>query len=216
MKFNIIDRENWERKEYFDHFISQQCTFSITTNINITALLTQLQNKGFKLYPAFIYMVTRTVNSHKEFRFSFNEEGILGYWNEMIPSYTIFHQDSKTFSSIWTVFSNEFSAFYKSCQEDIQQYTKVKKLESKDNVPTNNFNISSIPWVSFTGFNLNMNNDNDYLLPIITGGKYFHQNGQTLLPITLQIHHAVCDGYHASLFFEELQKLANNCHDWLP
>lgn len=216
MKFNIVDRENWERRPYFEHFINQKCTFSITVNIDITTLLEQLRNKEIKLYPAFIYMVTKTVNSHKEFRFCFNDQGALGYWDKMIPSYTIFNHDNKSFSSIWTEFSNEFSVFYKSCQEDIKQYTNVKKLDSKDNVPKNSFHISSIPWASFTGFNLNINNDNDYLLPIVTGGKYFNRNDKTLLPISLQIHHAVCDGYHASLFIEDLQKLANNCNDWLP
>src|SRR6478672_1231119 len=111
----------------------------------------------------------------------------------MIPSYTIFNQDNKSFSSVWTEFPNKFSDFYKSCQEDIKQYTNVKKLDAKENVPKNSLHISSIPWVSFTGFNLNINNDNDYLLPIVTGGKYFNQYDKTLLPISLQIHHAVCD-----------------------
>ncbi len=41
----------------------------------------------------------------------------------------------------------------------------------KENIPPNVFPISSIPWTSFTGFNIN--NDADYLLPIITCGKYF-------------------------------------------
>ncbi len=27
MKFNIIDRENWVRKEYFEHYLQQQTTF---------------------------------------------------------------------------------------------------------------------------------------------------------------------------------------------
>ncbi|MEI4771649.1 type A chloramphenicol O-acetyltransferase [Psychrobacillus sp. FJAT-51614] len=216
MKFNFIDRENWGRKQYFEHFLNQKCTFSITANIDITTLLEQLRNKGIKFYPTFIYMVSKTVNSHKEFRICFNDEGSLGYWDKMIPSYTIFHNDNKSFSSVWTEISNDFSVFYKSYQEDIKQYIVIKKLDAKDNVPKNSFHISSIPWVSFTGFNLNINNDNDYLLPIVTGGKYFNQTDKTLLPISLQVHHAVCDGYHASIFIEELQQLANNCHDWLP
>lgn len=79
---------------------------------------------------------------------------------------------------------------------------------TKSNIPENSFPISSIPWVSFTGFNLNINNVSDYLLPIITGGKYFTQEHKTLLPISLQVH-------HASRFIEELQQIANNCNDWL-
>ncbi|HEY2493404.1 MAG TPA: type A chloramphenicol O-acetyltransferase [Paenibacillus sp.] len=216
MEFNLIDRENWDRNPYFEHYLNQKCTFSITANIDITTLLEQFRINEIKLYPTFIYMVSKTVNSHVQFRTCFNDEGELGYWDKMIPSYTIFHNDDKSFSSIWTEFSNEFSVFYKNYQDDIKQYGDIKGLFAKDNVPKNSFPISSIPWTCFTGFNLNVNNDGNFLLPIITGGKYLNQGDKTLLPISLQVHHAVCDGYHASTFIEELQQLVNHCHEWLP
>nr|WP_026682659.1 type A chloramphenicol O-acetyltransferase [Priestia megaterium] len=215
MKFNLIEKEKWDRLPYFEHYLNQKCTFSITANIDITKLLEQLRNKGIKLYPSFIYMVTRIVNNHKEFRTCFKDDGTLGYWESMLPSYTIFHNDNKSFSSIWTEFSDEFRVYYKNYQDDMKQYAEVKGFFTKENVPENSFPISSIPWVSFTGFNLNVNNNHDYLLPIITGGKYFNQEDKILLPISLQVHHAVCDGYHASTFIDELQQLANNCRDWL-
>ncbi|MBM7588133.1 chloramphenicol O-acetyltransferase type A [Bacillus pakistanensis] len=216
MKFNLIELNNWNRKPYFEHYLNQvTCTFSITANIDITALLETLRDRDIKLYPAFIYLVTRTVNSQIEFRTCFNEEGKLGYWEAMTPSFTIFHKDDQTFSNIWTEFSNDFHLFYENYQEDMKQYGDVKGFFTKDNEPKNTFPISSIPWVHFTGFNLNIYNDGNYLLPIITGGKYFKQAGQTLLPISLQVHHAVCDGYHASNFINGVQSLADNYEDWL-
>ncbi|MBT2218068.1 type A chloramphenicol O-acetyltransferase [Virgibacillus dakarensis] len=216
MKFNLIEKEKWDRLPYFEHYLNQKCTFSITANIDITTLLEQLRNKRIRFYPTFIYMVTRIVNSHKEFRTCFNDDGTLGYWEHIIPSYTIFHNDNKSFSSIWTEFSDEFRIFYNNCLDDMKQYAEVKGFFTKENAPENSFPISSIPWVSFTGFNLNVNNNHDYLLPIITGGKYFNQEDKILLPISLQVHHAVCDGFHASTFIKELQQLANDCFDWLP
>ena len=53
------------------------------------------------------------------------------------------------------------------------------------------FPISSIPWASFTGFNLNINNEGDFLLPIITCGKYFNEENKVMLPVSLQVHHSV-------------------------
>lgn len=87
MKFNLIDRENWDRNQYFEYYLNQKCTFSISANIDITTLLERLRNKGIKLYPSFIYMVSKIVNSHPEFRTCFNDEGVLGFWGQMIPSY---------------------------------------------------------------------------------------------------------------------------------
>ena len=51
MKFNMIDRENWVRKEYFEHYLLQQTTFSITNETNITVLMENLKKKNYKLYP---------------------------------------------------------------------------------------------------------------------------------------------------------------------
>ncbi|MDZ4938504.1 type A chloramphenicol O-acetyltransferase, partial [Clostridium perfringens] len=88
MKFHIIDVEQWTRKPYYEHYRSNKCTFSITVDIDITRLLYSLKANGFKLYPAFIYMVTRVVNNRVEFKTSYSPEGELGYWDPMTPSYT--------------------------------------------------------------------------------------------------------------------------------
>ncbi|TNP04181.1 type A chloramphenicol O-acetyltransferase [Bacillus pacificus] len=215
MRFHIIDRENWNREQYFEHYLKLKCTFSMTVNVDITRLLKELHQKGIKFYPVFIYLISKVVNNHKEFRTSFNDEGALGYWEEMIPSYTIFHKDDKSFSSIWTDYSSDFHIFYKNYEEDMRLYINVHGLFPKENIPPNVFPISSIPWASFTGFNLNINNEGDFLLPLITCGKYFNEENKVMLPVSLQVHHSVCDGYHASRFLEDLQQLISNCNKWL-
>ncbi|MED3692230.1 type A chloramphenicol O-acetyltransferase [Peribacillus butanolivorans] len=215
MKFNIIDRENWYRKEYFEHYLQQQTTFSITNEINITVLMKNLKKKNYKLYPAFIFMVTKIVNSHREFRTSFNPEGNLGYWSEILPSYTIFDKKTYTFSSIWSPNVSRFSEFHSQYEKDVEEYNGTGSLFPKTPIPDNNIPISMIPWSSFTAFNLNINNGGDFLLPIITGGEYSQIKHELFLPVSLQIHHAVCDGYHASVFMNDLQRFADESADWL-
>ncbi|MGX1457321.1 chloramphenicol O-acetyltransferase type A [Bacillus thuringiensis] len=215
MKFHVIDREDWSREQYFEHYLKLKCTFSMTVNVDITMLLEEVYQKGIKFYPVFIYLISRVVNNHKKFRTCFNDEGVLGYWEEMIPSYTIFHKDDKSFSSIWTDYSSDFRTFYKKYEDDMRYYASVHGLFTKENIPPNVFPISSIPWTSFTGFNLNINNDENFLLPIITCGKYFNEGNKVMLPVSLQVHHSVCDGYDVSKFIEDLQQLSNTCNEWL-
>ncbi|HDR3657826.1 type A chloramphenicol O-acetyltransferase [Bacillus cereus] len=215
MKFHVIGREDWNRERYFEHYFKLKCTFSMTVNVDITMLLEEVYQKGIKFYPVFIYLISRVVNNHKKFRTCFNDEGVLGYWEEMIPSYTIFHKDDKSFSSIWTDYSGDFRTFYKNYEDDMRCYASVHGFFTKENIPPNVFPISSIPWTSFTGFNLNINNDENFLLPIITCGKYFNEGNKVMLPVSLQVHHSVCDGYDASQFIEDLQQLSNTCNEWL-
>ncbi|KOY66882.1 MULTISPECIES: type A chloramphenicol O-acetyltransferase [Clostridium] len=218
MKFNLIDKENWSRKPYFDYYMNNiKCTYSMTADIEITDLLMQVKRNNIKLYPILIYMTSKIVNNHEELRTSFDEEGNLGYWESMSPSFTIFHKDDESFSNIWTEYSDDFKTFYNNCLKDIGKYSNVKKLFAKENQPKNTFPVSCVPWFSFTGANLNVYSDGKYpyLLPIITYGKYFAQRAKSVIPISLQMHHAVCDGYHATRFLNELQAMAYNFKEWL-
>lgn len=52
MNFQTIDLDTWYRKSYFDHYMKEaKCSFSITTNVNVTNLLAVLKKKKIKLYP---------------------------------------------------------------------------------------------------------------------------------------------------------------------
>ena len=207
MTFKIIDRENWSRKEYFEHYFSNvPCTYSMTTKLDITKIIESKK----KLYPAMLYYLTTIVNRHVEFRIAFNKDNELGVYDEMLPCYTIFHKDTETFSNLWTVYCKDYEEFYKMYENDLRQYGNQKGMFGKPDVPDNCFTVSMIPWVSFEGFNLNLQKGYDYLLPIFTMGKYYEENGRILLPLAIQVHHAVCDGFHLCRFINELQELINS------
>ena len=80
----------------------------------------------------------------------------------------------------------------------------------KPAIPANSFTVSMLPWATFEGFNLNLQKGYDYLKPIFTMGKYYRKKERILLPLAIQVHHAVCDGFHVCRFINELQALINN------
>ncbi|MDT2864946.1 CatA-like O-acetyltransferase [Vagococcus carniphilus] len=209
MTFNQINRQTWKRDQYFENYMASQTSFSMTVDIDITNLYEFLKEHHYKLYPALIFMTTKVVNNHIEFRTTFNSENKLGYWSKMEASYTIFDSTSKEFYVRWLEECDSFKEFHKRYLEK-QKIPYEKNSFSEEDIPENCIAISMIPWQSFTGFNLNINNNPNYLLPITTFGKYYIRENKRWLPVSIQVHHAVCDGYHASLFIEELQQLANN------
>lgn len=216
MNFHLIDIEKWQRKDYYLHYMNQlRCTYSLTTNIDITGLKTFIKKTNKRIYPAQIHMLATVVNQYQEFRMNFDTDGALGYWDELNPSYTVFNKNAETFSSIWTEYKESFGDFYKSCIHDIDEYSQATFLIPKPNQPPNTFTISSLPWASFTGFNINVFNDGNYLPPIFTLGKFIEQDGKVLMPVAIQVHHAVCDGFHIGKFINSLQELANNYNKWM-
>jgi chloramphenicol O-acetyltransferase type A len=86
-------------------------------------------------------------------------------------------------------------------------------FEPQSEMPSNLLNVLSIPWIEFTAFNLNM--PSDYLLPILTIGKHVEREGRTFMPLAIQVHHAVCDGWHLGQAVEQVQSMADNADSWL-
>ncbi len=204
MNFKLIDKEKWQRKEYFEHYFSTvPCTYSMTVKLDIT----KIKKSNQKLYPRMLYLLSRVVNNHSEFRTSLNNNGQIGIFEELSPCYTVFHKDTETFSNIWTEYDDDYETFYKEYQKDIEEFGSVNQMEAKPNTPNNTFPVSMIPWETFEGYNLNLQKGYDYLLPIFTIGKYYEENGKYILPLAIQVHHSVCDGFHVCRFINELKTL---------
>ena len=202
MTFTPIDRAHWARKEYFDHYFSQvPCTYSAVFQLDITRLCQQ----GQKLYPTMLYHIATEVNLQEEFRTALDGAGQLGIYDRMHPCYTIFHKESETFSNLWTEYTPDYEAFCEAYRCDMAQYGGNLGMEAKPGTPENTFPVSMLPWASFEGFNLNLQKGYDYLLPIFTMGRYQETGGKTLLPLAVQVHHAVCDGFHLCRFVNGLQ-----------
>lgn len=204
MGFKLIDRNTWERAPFFQHYFRDvPCTYSMTTKLDITTI----RQSRTKLYPALLYAISSVVNRHEEFRTAMDQRGQLGVFSEMHPCYTIFHSQTETFSNLWTEFSPDYSVFLKRYEEDHTLYGERCEMEAKPGTPANTFPVSMIPWTSFDGFNLNLQKGYDYLLPIFTLGKFEEEDGICRIPLAVQVHHAVCDGFHLSRFHNELQEL---------
>lgn len=207
MKFTPINITNWIRKEYFEHYHKNiPCTYSMTVKLDIS----KLKNQNKHLYSTLLFWLTKIINRHQEFRTCFNSEGILGFFDEMIPCYTVFNQETETFTSIWTNETQDYDTFYQAYKNDVATFGKNQGLIGKPDVPENIFNVSMIPWVSFEGFNLNLPKGYNYLLPIFTFGKYYKENNKYWLPFSIQVHHAICDGFHISRLVNELQNHLNS------
>lgn len=65
--------------------------------------------------------------------------------------------------------------------------------------------ISTIPWISYTAL-INPTPVPADSNPRITWGKYFMQDNEMLLPVSVLCHHALVDGLHISKFYELLNK----------
>ena len=112
--FHPIDVEHWDRRQYFYYFTKMLPTgYSLTVEVDVTETYRRAKACGKRFFSAYLYLVTRLLNERPHFRMA-EQEGRLGCYERLHPSYTVFHQDDKTMSSLWTWYSDRFSDFYDS------------------------------------------------------------------------------------------------------
>lgn len=207
MNFVPIDTESWNRKEHFTHYFDKvPCSYSMCVQLDAAHLYSRVKELGLKLYPVLIYAIAKLVNEHSEFRMAIDENGQIGYYDQIAPSYTIFHSEQETFSVIWTEYDEDFWVFYRRYQRDQEEYGTSTAFEAKPVGERPVFNISCIPWAHFHGFTLQLPEGGHYLLPVFTIGQMQEEAEKRLLPLAVQVHHAACDGFHTARLIRELQE----------
>lgn len=209
MNYQKFDIENWNRKEHFYHFKDQlRCGFSLTTKIDISQVIPFIKEHEYKFYPTIIYLISKAVNKHQEFKLAMKDNELIE-WDIVNPAYTIMHTETETFSELCSMYTDNLKDFLKE-YDLIQEKYKGNYAMSPQTGIENIFHISMIPWVSFDGFNLNVPGFGDYFAPIFTLGKYSVIKDEVLMPISIQVHHATCDGLHVSKLLHSLQEYCNS------
>ncbi|PJJ55644.1 type A chloramphenicol O-acetyltransferase [Compostimonas suwonensis] len=211
-----IDLDHWPRREHFEHYRSRvPCTYSLTVELDATTLSAALRRTGRKTYPAQIWAIASVVNDHDEFRMSVDEAGSPSVWSVVHPFFTVFNPERETFAAVWADYDRDFARFHDRAVELLTTHRAATTMFPQGEVPPNVFDVSSLPWASFTGFTLNIAHGTDHYLPIVTLGRYVERDGRVMLPLAMQIHHASADGFHTARFVTELQGLMDSSGDWL-
>ena len=206
MKFTPIDLQTWPRGQMFYYFAKMAPTgYSLTVNVDVTTLCQTLKAAGLKFFPAYLWLVTKNLNKQIEFKVA-EKDGVLGYYDTLTPLYASFHEDDRTFSLMWTEYDDSFPAFYQRYAENQAKYGQTHGvLAQPGRPPENAYTVSCLPWVSFSHFAVHSYENKPYYFPSVEVGKFFQQDGRTMMPLSLTCHHAATDGWHVKCFLEAMQ-----------
>lgn len=206
-----IALDSWPRRTHFAHYRETvPCTYAMTVELDATDFVSAVRSARRRTYISQIWAIAEVVNRHAEFRMALTDEGAPATWSRVHPAFTVFHPAQETFSSVWTPFDPDFAAFHASADEVIARFGEATDLFPQGPPPPNCFDVSSLPWTSFTGFTLNVAGGWDHLAPIFTLGRYVERGGRTMLPLAVQVHHAAADGFHTARLVGELQELLSD------
>ncbi|MFE1150000.1 type A chloramphenicol O-acetyltransferase [Streptomyces albidoflavus] len=203
-----IDLDTWPRRQHFDHYRRRvPCTYAMTVEVDVTTFAAALRRSPRKSYLAQVWALATVVNRHEEFRVCLTDSGDPAVWPVVHPAFTVFNPQRETFACVWAPYDPDFGTFHDAAAPLLAEHSRATDFFPQGNPPPNTFDVSSLPWASFTGFTLDIRDGWDHLAPIFTLGRYTEREARLLLPLSVQIHHAAADGFHTARLTNDLQTL---------
>jgi chloramphenicol O-acetyltransferase type A len=208
MGYKIIDIDHYYRKNAYLRFSKgPKCSISMTYKLDITSVIDKCKLKNQKVNIAILYLVSKAVNSRDDYKmyYDFHKDEVRCY-ETFNPTHYVFDPKTETCKMVHSPFDPSYEKFYIRVADDIEK-AKKPGYQEDDNEYPDYFDASSLPWLSYTSFDLELPDGYLYFNPIINWGKFYEDNGKTILPITLRMNHAIADGYLLSKFFLILDDL---------
>ena len=206
--YTKVDISTWKRRELFKLYTGElPLVMNMTVDIDVTKLYDFAKSKGLRFYPVMMWIVSKIINSREEFRLSRNEDGELIRWDRVSPSYTDFNPETEEFVKFVTENTEDLYEFHDRVVKDCEKHKN--QCGFLPNQPKNIFDISCLPWVKYNSLTLHVGGGYDCLFPVVIWGKFEEENGRKIMPVTMNINHAVADGFHLCRFFTDLKAAIN-------
>lgn len=171
MNYIKINLDTWKRGKLFRFYIDNlRNVMSMTVDIDVTSLKAFVDEKGLKFYPTMMWIISKVVNSHDEFKYSWSSDGKLIRWDYISPYYADFHKEDENFVKLVTEYTEDLYEFYNRFLSDRERYKNLRAFDLI-NIPKNTFDVSCLPWVKYKSFDIHVFDNGTYLAPVVYMGK---------------------------------------------
>lgn len=204
MNKTYLDIENWNRKELFYHFrtLADQ-TFAVVVNVDVTKTHAASKESKFSFFVMYLHACMKAINSVENFKYRIEEDKIAVY-NTINASATIARPDT-TFGFSYINYSEDLATFDANFQQEKERIQHSTNLFPPSYSP-NCIHCSALPWLHFTSHKEPFSGNKNDSVPQLSFGKVITENNTLLMPVAVNVNHALVDGYHVGQFFEKFQQ----------
>lgn len=202
--FQEIDIENWNRRNLYEYFKDYDDPFfNITVNFDVTELYHFCKAERVPFSLANLFYSLETANGIREFKIRLLD-GKLVEFDEIHATQTIL-QDNETFSFCYFELKPNLREFAEIGKRQIAKYKSLNTFDvEKERVDLIYYSVN--PWFSFTSFKHARCFDNTNTIPKIVFGKFFEDGKKLIMPVSVEVNHAIMDGLHVGKFCNSLQE----------
>ena len=202
MKF--LDIETWNRREHFEYFKQlADPSFSVCVTVDVTKAHAVSKEKSMPFFVLYLYAAMKAINGIENFKYRITKDDRIRICDAIHASATIMRPDT-TFGFSFIEYSEDLNQFCENFKRE-----KERVLHSADLFPPvvseDTVYCSALPWLHFTGHKEAKGSSSDSVTRLAFG-KFEKGTNALRMPVSINVNHALIDGYHVGLFFENYQK----------
>jgi len=200
-----LDVSRWARRELFEFFVGfDKPYFNICTQLDITNFLASLRDRpDVSVSLAYHYFALRAANEIEPFRYRLRQGRV--FVHDAIHGGTTVMMPGENFTLAYFDYDANFDTFITGAQRAVKEVLSgdgaFKPDPSDDRI-----HFTTVPWLSFTSFSHARNWKTEDSIPKIAFGKFVKENQRTLLPFSVEVHHALMDGLHVGRYVRLLEE----------
>ena len=204
MAFRWLDMDDFPRRAHFEYFSGLAYPYVGTTaDVDITDALKRIEEERLPFFLTICYCAARAANGVPELRQRIKEGRIVEF-DQCRVSHTVALED-ETFCYCTLENEPDFCAYLEAGRKAQEEAKGRASIEEDLDESLEKFFVSSLPWLSYSSLIQPVPSPADSN-PRITFGKYFTQEGRTLMPVSLLCNHALVDGRHIAAFYHGMEQ----------
>lgn len=206
----LLDLENWNRKEHFEHFSKmEEPFFGVTVEIDCTKAYQTAKNLKTSFFIFYLHKTLVAVNSIENFKYRISEGKI--YINDCIDVSATIGREDGTFGFSFIEYNADFKIFESNALTEIERIQKTSGLFTRPFDYDNLIHFSAIPWLNFTSLSHARSYSYPDSCPKISFGKMMaSKTGKKTMAMSVHVHHGLMDGLHVGQFVDLFQELMND------
>ncbi len=204
----IIDLEGWDRRDHYRWYRAHaQPQLALTAELDAGGLAGRCEAEGRSLFAGFLRALSRAANAVPALRQRVRSLGgreVLVEHPVVHPAFTV-ALDGDRFGFASTPLVDDGAAFEAAVRRVSDEARAHGGLTPFDEERDDLLYLSCLPWVRFTHVSHPVRSPGGDWVPRIAWGRLTPVGGRIVVPVNIQVHHALVDGVHLGRFFEAAQ-----------
>ncbi|TGD79316.1 chloramphenicol acetyltransferase [Hymenobacter wooponensis] len=201
-----IDLANWNRREHFAFFSAfEEPFFGLVAPVECTGAQAEAKRLGVSFFLYYLHHAVQAANEIPEFRTRI-EDGQVYLYDRVHASATLGREDH-TFSFSFIEQHDELAGFVAAANAEIEAVRTSTGLRlSEFTARPDVLHCSALPWVRFSGLTHARSFQHPDSCPKLSFGQLYEEKGAIWMPVSVNVHHGLADGYHVGLFLAAFER----------